>query len=187
MFHRLHLHSCVLVAGIGLALSPLAQGAGQHDYRGRKYKAPPPASTIQITVLKDFNGKPVVNAHIIFHPTEGDRDKGSLETKTDGNGKATVDVIPVGDTVTLQVIADGYQTYGKSYKIDKSEMTMEIRLKRPSSQYSVYPHSGANSTSGKGSGSGSSSSSGSSSNSSSGNKSSGSDSQSKGQSQPQPK
>jgi uncharacterized membrane protein YgcG len=185
MSHRLHLRFCVLVAGIGLALSPLAQGAGQHDSRGRKYKAPPPAANIQITVLKDFNGKPIANAHVIFHPTEGDRDKGSLETKTDENGKATVDVIPIGDTVTLQVIVNGYQTYGKSYKIDKSEMSMEIRLKRPSGQYSVYSHSGENAAAGKGGGSGSSSGSGSggSSNSSSGNKSSGSDSQS----QPQPK
>ncbi len=187
MFHRLHLLFCVLVAGIGLVPSPLAQGAGQNDSRGRKYKAPPPAANIQITVLKDFNGKPIANAHVIFHPTEGDRDKGSLETKTDEDGKATVDVIPIGDTVTLQVIVNGYQTYGKSYKIDKADMSMEIRLKRPSGQYSIYTHSDGNAASGKDGASGNSSGSGSSSNSSSSNKSTGSDSQSKDQAQPQPK
>ena len=89
-------------------------------------------------MLKDFNGKPITNAHVIFHPTEGDRDKGSLELKTNEDGKAIIDVIPIGDTVTLQVIADGYQTYGQSYKIDKPEMTMEVHMKRPGGQYSIY-------------------------------------------------
>jgi hypothetical protein len=63
-------------------------------------------------------------------------------------------VIPIGDTVTLQVIADGYQTYGQSYKIDKPEMTMEIRMKRPGDQYTIYKNTGSNSS---GSGSGGSS------------------------------
>ena len=91
-----------LVAGIGLsACSPalLAQDSNAH---GRKYKAPPPSAHIEVTVLRDFNGKPVSNAHVIFHPTEGDRDKGSLELKTNDDGKAIIDVIPIGDTVTLR-------------------------------------------------------------------------------------
>ena len=101
-------------------------------------------------MLRDFNGKPVSNAHVIFHPTEGDRDKGSLELKTNEDGKAIIDVIPIGDTVTLQVIADGYQTYGQSYKIDKPEMTMEVRMKRPGGQYTIYKNPGPNSGSGSG-------------------------------------
>jgi hypothetical protein len=137
-----------LVAGIGFSACSPALRAQEDNQHGRKYKPPPPSAHIEVTVLKDFNGKPVNNAHVIFHPTEGDRDTGSLELKTNEDGKAVIDVIPIGDTVTLQVIADGYQTYGQSYKIDKAEMTMEIRMKRPGGQYTIYKNPGANSGSG---------------------------------------
>jgi hypothetical protein len=139
-----------LVAGIGLSGCSLALLAQNDNSHGRKYKAPPPSAHIEVTVLKDFNGKPVTNAHVIFHPTEGDRDRGSLELKTNEDGKAIIDVIPIGDTVTLQVIADGYQTYGQSYKVDKPEMTMEVRMKRPGGQYTIYKNPGPNSGSGSG-------------------------------------
>ena len=156
-------------------------------YHGRKYKAPPPSAHIEVTVLKDFNGKPIANAHVIFHPTEGDRDTGSLELKTNDDGKAIIDVIPIGDTVTLQVIANGYQTYGQSYKIDKPQLTMEIRMKRPGAQYSIYKNTDAGADSGSGSGSGSSGSSPNAPPPASSNKPSGSGSQPNGQSQPPPK
>jgi hypothetical protein len=180
MFPRLYFPVCVLLAGIGLSLSPFALRAQNDNYRGRKYKAPPPAAHIEVTVLKDFNGKPIENAHVIFHPTQGDKDTGSLELKTNEDGKAIIDVIPLGDTVTLQVIANGYQTYGQSFKIDKPELTMEVRMKRPGAQYSIYKNSGA------GGGSGSSSPSPHATPPASGDKSSGSGNQSN-PSQPQPK
>jgi len=173
-----------LVAGFGLSLCSLALPAQNDNYHGRKYKAPPLSAHIEVTVLKDFNGKPVTSAHVIFHPTEGERDKGSLELKTNEDGKVVIDVIPIGDTVTLQVIANGYQTYGQSYKIDKPEMTMEVRMKRPGEQYSIYKPNGATSSGGSGSG-GSSNPSPNSAPPASGNKPSGSGGQSN-TSQPQP-
>ena len=52
-----------------------------------------------------------------------------------------IDVLPIGDTVRLQIIAKGFQTYGGDFKIDKAEMALEIRMKRPGEQYSIYkPH-----------------------------------------------
>jgi hypothetical protein len=194
MLRRSHLRVSALVAGLGLSLCSLALRAQDNNQHGRKYKAPPPAAHIEVTVLKDFNGKPILNAHVIFHPTEGERDKGSLEVKTNEDGKATIDVIPIGDTVTLQVIADGYQTYGQSYKIDKQEMSMEVRMKRPGGQYSIYKNNASGNSSGSGGSSGTASGSHSSANSSSdstapasGDKSSNSGSQSGSQSQSQPK
>jgi hypothetical protein len=181
MSHRSRLPVFALVAGIGLAVGSLALPAQNDNYHGRKYKEPPPSAHIEVTVLRDFNGKPVEGAHVIFHPTEGDKDKGSLELKTNQDGKTIIDVIPIGDTVTLQVIANGYQTYGQSYKIDKAEMTMEVRLKRPGGQYTIYKNTGSNS----GNGSGSSGSSSDPAPPASGDKSSGSSSQSN-TSQPQP-
>ncbi len=148
MYHRTNLWICALVAGIGLSACSLALRAQDSNQHGRKYKAPPASAHIEVIVLKDFNGKPITDAHVIFHPTEGDRDTGSLELKTDDDGKAVIDVIPIGDTVTLQIIADGYQTYGQSYKIDKAEMTMEVRMKRPGGQYTIYKNNGPSSGSG---------------------------------------
>lgn len=144
-----------MLAGLGLVLSSAAlhsQDNGRH--RGRKYKAPPPASTIHVIVLKADNGKPIENAAVIFHPIEGDKDKGSLELKTNEEGKAMIDVIPIGDTIRLQVIANGFQTYGKDYKVDKDQMSMEVRLNRPVAEYSIYKNNSQAKNSGS-SGSGS--------------------------------
>jgi 5-hydroxyisourate hydrolase-like protein (transthyretin family) len=127
-----------LAAVIGLLLVSLAATAQDSSRRGRKYKAPPPTARIEVTVLRDVNGKPIENAAVIFHPMEGEKDKGNMELKTNEDGKTIIDVLPIGDVVRLQIIAKGFQTYGEDYKIDKAEMAVEIRLKRPGEQYSIY-------------------------------------------------
>jgi hypothetical protein len=138
MSRRSLLRFSVFVAGFALAVSSLHAGAQDDSSRGRKFKVPPPSARIEVTVLRDFNGDPIENAAVIFHPIEGDRDKGGMELKTNFDGKAMIDVIPVGDTVRLQIIAHGYQTYGQDFKVDKDSMAMEVRLKRPGQQYSIY-------------------------------------------------
>jgi hypothetical protein len=146
MFRRSSLFFCVLLASFGLIAGSFTLRAQNDDsHHGRKYKAPPPSSRIEVTVVRAYNGKPITDAHVIFHAIEGDKDKGALELKTNEDGKAIIDVIPLGDTVTLQVIANGFQTYGQVYKIDKLQMTMEVRMNRPTSQYSVYKNSTPNS------------------------------------------
>lgn len=158
MLHRFS-RLCIVLASLGLILGSVSLHA-QTDRRGRKYKAPPPAATIRVTVVKADNGKPIPDASVIFHPIEGDKDKGGMELHTNEEGKALIDVIPIGDTVRLQVIAKGFQTYGQDYKIDKDQMSMEVRLNRPVAEYSIYQKH----NSGNGSGNGSSSSNSSSSN-----------------------
>jgi hypothetical protein len=127
---------CASICLIGCSVALRAQDESTQHLR--KYKTPPPSARIEVTVIRDTNGKPIEDAHVIFHPIEGDKDKGYLELKTDEDGKATINVIPIGDTVRMQIIANGYQTYGQDYKVDKSEMSMEIRMKRPGAQYSIY-------------------------------------------------
>ena len=61
-----------------------------------------------------------------------------MELKTDEDGKSIIDVLPTGSKVLLQVIAKGYQTYGECYTVDKSDMAIEVKLKRPGEQYSIY-------------------------------------------------
>ena len=138
MFRRNFLRLSLLVAGLALAYSSLHAGAQDNPRRGRKYKVPPPSSRIEVMVVRDTTGKPIEHAAVIFRPVEGDRDKGVMELKTNFDGKAMIDVIPIGDTVRLQIIAKGFQTYGQEFKIDKESISMEVRMKRPGEQYSIY-------------------------------------------------
>jgi hypothetical protein len=153
MFRRASVRVSVALASFCLIAGCLALRAqDDNGRRMRKYKPPPAVSRIEVTVVRGYNGKPIPDAHVIFHPIEGDKDKGSLELKTNEDGKAIIEVIPIGDTVTLQVIANGFQTYGQVYKVDKPSMTMEVRMNRPTKQYSIYNNqasSGDKSGSGK--------------------------------------
>ena len=69
---------------------------------------------------------------------KNDKDEGDMELKTDEDGKTAIDVIPIGDTIQLQIIAHGFQTYGKEYTVDKSHLAIAVRMKRPGEQYSIY-------------------------------------------------
>jgi hypothetical protein len=126
-----------------------ASGQTDSTYRGRKYKAPPPTARIEITILRDVNGKPIENAAVIFHPIAGEVNKGNMELKTNEDGKTVIDVLPMGDTVRLQIIARGFQTYGEDFKVEKPEMALEIRMKRPGEQYSIYKDHGQSSDAGQ--------------------------------------
>jgi hypothetical protein len=106
--------------------------------RGRKYKAPPSTSHIEVTVLKKFNGKPIANAAVIFNSSLDGKDEGNLEVKTDPEGKATIDVIPTGSTVRVQVIATGFATFADEYIVSESSRQIEVSMIRPQEQVSSY-------------------------------------------------
>ncbi|MFZ0396249.1 MAG: hypothetical protein WCF17_12430 [Terracidiphilus sp.] len=120
---------------VGLAPVASAQDSNQ---RGRKYKPPPPTARIEVTVLNNANGKPIENAAVVFHPMKGDKDEGDMELKTNEDGKTVLDVIPIGDSVQVQIIAHGFQTYGQEYKVDKDHLAIDVKLKRPGEQYTIY-------------------------------------------------
>jgi hypothetical protein len=124
----------VLVLSIAFLASSLAFG----QYRGRKYKAPPATSRIEVQVTKKFNGKPIPNAAVVFNPTKDGKDLGNLEVKTDPEGKAVVDIIPTGSTVRVQVIASGYSTFGQDFLIDEATKEIAISMVRPQEQISAY-------------------------------------------------
>lgn len=97
------------------------------------------ASNLHFTVVKDYNNKPVRNASVILHPVnkDGSQSKGGFQIKTDLEGKALSEGIPYGP-LRVQVLAPGFQTFGDDYQINKPDIEIEIRLKRPSDQLSVY-------------------------------------------------
>jgi hypothetical protein len=106
--------------------------------RGRKYKAPPATSHVQVTVVKKFNGKPIMNAAVIFDSTLDGKEEGNLEVKTDPDGKATIDVIPTGSTVRVQVIAQGFATYAEEYLVSDPSKEIFVAMIRPQEQISSY-------------------------------------------------
>ena len=129
-----------LAASLVLALATLAHAQDDNSKRGRKYKAPPPTAHFEITVLRATTGKPIENAAVIFHPLAGGKDDGNMELKTNEDGKTTLDLLEIGSNVRVQIIAPGFQTYGQDYKIDKDNIVVEVKLKRPTKQYSIYEH-----------------------------------------------
>jgi hypothetical protein len=139
MFRRPLFRISIFVAALGLVVSSLAVNAQDSSRRGRKYKSPPPTARIEVTVLRDANGKPIENAAAIFHLVG---EKGNMELKTNEDGKAVIDVLAIGSSVRLQVIAKGFQTYGEDFKIEKADLAIEVKMKRPGEQYSIYKNHG---------------------------------------------
>jgi len=120
------------------AVVPSLLSAQDAPRRGRKYTPPPPTAKITVTVVKATNGKPVENAAVVFHPIKKGKDQGGLELKTNEDGKVSIDVIPIGDIVRLQVIADGFQTFGDDYELPTDTKNITVKLRHPDRQYSIY-------------------------------------------------
>lgn len=125
---------------MAVVLGLVSVAHAQEQGRGRKYKPPPPTCKVTVTVLKGANGKPLENASVVFHPMKDGKDQGNMELKTNEDGKVTIDVIPVGDQLRLQVLASGYQTYGHDYDLPADSKEIEVKLNRPQKQYSIYEH-----------------------------------------------
>lgn len=125
---------CASVASPHLVLSQSTAPAR----RGRKYKAPPETSRIVVLVTKKSNGKPISNAAVVFNPSKDGKDEGNLEVKTDPEGKATIDVIPTGSTVRVQVIANGFATFAEDYLVTEPSREIAIVMLRPQEQISTY-------------------------------------------------
>ncbi|MBS1814013.1 MAG: carboxypeptidase regulatory-like domain-containing protein [Acidobacteria bacterium] len=109
----------------------------EEEKHGRKYKPPVVVSRLEVTVLRD-NGKPIPNAAVIFRSSKDGEDKGNMELKTGPDGKTTVDVIPTGSSVGLQVIADGFATHGETFSLNEQAKHITVRMQKPKHQVSAY-------------------------------------------------
>ena len=137
---RLRLHmkrnvSMVMAAMIVLALGMIGSARAQDDEG--------PMSALRFVVVRDSDGKPVRNAEVVLHPVKrkGKQAKGEMELKTDAEGRTNIDGIPYGP-LRVQVLAPHFQTFGEDYEINKAEMEITVKLKRPGGQYSVYENHG---------------------------------------------
>lgn len=92
--------------------------------------------TIVVTGGEDKN--PVENASVYVRYVEehkhGRDKKIEMNLKTNQSGICHAPVIPPGKFV-VQVIADGWKTYGEVYDLNQAEQTIQINLVRPPKWY----------------------------------------------------
>lgn len=122
------MNNCLRIALFVLALSVSAVASGTDN-----------TCNISFTVIRDYNGKPVRNADIVLHPVDknGKQRANGVELKADNEGKASYPGLPYGK-IRVQVLAPGLQTFGEDYDIKEKTREIEIKLKKPQSQYSIY-------------------------------------------------
>ena len=122
----------VRVCAIVLTVAAIAQ----FGFAGKKRV---PLASMNFLVVRDENNKPVRNAAVVMHPVDEDgrQQKNGLELKTDADGKANFDGVPYGK-LRIQVLANGFQTYGEDYDVDKPSLDVTVKMKRPARQYSIY-------------------------------------------------
>ena len=131
--HKMTSMRKVIAVGVALAALVVAVAvAAQRDLDE-------PTSVVNFVVLKQDNGKPVRSAAVIMHPVNprGKQGRGGLELKTDPEGKSSFEGIPYGK-LRVQVLAQGFQTYGEDFEVNQPKTEITIKLKRPQGQYSIY-------------------------------------------------
>lgn len=93
---------------------------------------------VDVTVLRAEDDKPLRNAAVVFHATQAQKDDGNMEVKTNEFGKASLNLVPIGSKVLVQVIVPGYRTFGREYDVPTDQKSITIKLLPPDQQYSIY-------------------------------------------------
>ena len=106
-------------------------------------RADVPMTKITVVVTTK-SGRPLNRASVIVRFVEGrsyiklgKHIRTTFEMRTNQEGQAEVPSIPQGK-IRIQVIAEGYQTFGKIFDVSEPEKTIEIKLNPPQQQYSAH-------------------------------------------------
>ncbi len=129
--------SSLLVAALFAGVSLPA--ATQQDKSPTPPKAETPASfnRLRIEVTGGDGEKPVENASVYLKTVEQHtiKDKKTeINVKTNQSGVAHIPEAPQG-RVLIQVVAEGWKTYGHWYDITDAKQTIKIHLDRPPKWY----------------------------------------------------
>lgn len=102
-----------------------------------KNSAPSPVNRLTIEVTGGDANKPVENASVYVKTVEQHliKDKKSeVNVKTNQRGIAHIPDVRLG-RVLIQIVADGWKTYGHWYDITEPKQTIQIHLDRPPKWY----------------------------------------------------
>jgi hypothetical protein len=100
-----------------------------------------PGTRLTVQVNSADTGKPIDRASVIvkfrhgLNPVKMKTIITNWETKTSQEGTVKIPELPMGE-VTIQVIADHYQTFGDVFELTMPEQTIAIKLNPPQPQYS---------------------------------------------------
>src|SRR6266576_1435339 len=95
------------------------------------------ALVITLSAVAQEDAQYVALSVVVFVDKNGKQKNSGLQLTTNTEGKTSFDGVPYGP-LRVQVLAQGFQTFGEDYVVDKPEMEITIKLKRPQGQYSVY-------------------------------------------------
>jgi hypothetical protein len=96
---------------------------------------------LTVQVNSADTGKPIDRASVIvrfrhgLNPVKMKKIITNWETKTSQQGTVAIPEMPMGE-VTIQVIAEHYQTFGEIFQLTMPEQTITIKLNPPQPQYS---------------------------------------------------
>jgi len=127
----------VAFATIALCGGQWAQAAQESDPKARAGKSDL-MSRVTIEVSGGEKSTPVENASVYLkyveeHKLRKDK-KVELNVKTNRDGTAHIPETPTG-RVLIQVVADGWKTYGRWYDITEAKQTIKVHLEKPPRWY----------------------------------------------------
>ena len=113
---------------------------GQDKDAAAKAKTDAASTDVRLTIVVTGgeDKKPIDSASVYIRYVEehkhGKDKKIEMNLKTNQSGICHVPVIPPGKFV-IQVIAEGWKTYGEYYDVNQTEQTINIMLVRPPKWY----------------------------------------------------
>ena len=135
---RLRASAAVCVAALALCVANLPANAQTKATPPSKQTTTEQVSRITIEVSGGEGETPVENASIYIKYIEERKVKKDklleMNVKTNKDGTAHVPDAPLG-RVLVQVVADGWKTYGRWYDVTDVRQTIKIHLDKPPKWY----------------------------------------------------
>jgi len=134
---RIKMRLVMAFAALVLCAGLWAQSAQEPDAKAHTGNSDP-TSRVTIEVSGGEKDTPVENASVYLKYVEERRikkdKKVELNVKTNREGAAHIPDAPTG-RVLIQIVADGWKTYGRWYDITEPKQTIKVHLVRPPRWY----------------------------------------------------
>jgi hypothetical protein len=123
---------------LGLALCAPVKTRAQNEAPPANKPSMDQTSRIVIEVSGGEKSTPIENASVYIKYVEERKIKSNktveLNVKTNREGTARVPDAPMGRAL-IQIVADGWKTYGRWYDINEAKQTIKIHLDKPPKWY----------------------------------------------------
>jgi hypothetical protein len=121
----------VVLAALLAAAAPLARARPGQNSKNERTK-------LRIVVTAGKKDQPVDNASVYIRFKEPrllrKEKKIEIDLKTNREGVAVMPDLPRGDVI-IQVVAEGWKTFGQHFKLEQDEQTIHIKLEEPPHWY----------------------------------------------------